>query len=73
MRHTVLIVPGLHGSGAAHWQTWLEGQLPEARRVVGIDWESPVLARWAGAVRRQIDDSPSALPASSLPAAMIRG
>lgn len=61
MRHTTLIVPGFHGSGPEHWQSWLEGQLPDARRVRGIDWDAPVLARWAGAVRREIDASPRAV------------
>jgi predicted alpha/beta hydrolase family esterase len=58
MRQTVLIVPGYHGSGPGHWQTWLEGELPEARRVTGIDWDNPLLARWAGEVRREIDAAP---------------
>lgn len=55
MQKTTLIVPGYHGSGPLHWQTWMEAQLPAARRVRGIDWESPVLARWASAVRDEID------------------
>lgn len=57
MRQTVLIVPGYRGSGAGHWQTWLEQEVPEARRVSGIDWEAPLLARWAGEVRREIDEA----------------
>lgn len=61
MRHTTLIVPGFHGSGTDHWQSWLQEQLPDARRVTGIDWELPVLARWAGAVRREIDESAHAV------------
>lgn len=59
MRHTTLIVPGLHGSGPDHWQSWLENEIPGARRVRDIDWEAPVLARWAAAVRSEIDDAPS--------------
>lgn len=55
MRYTTLIVPGFHDSGPEHWQSWLERQLPDARRVSGIDWEAPVLARWAAEVRREID------------------
>jgi len=58
MQHTTLIVPGFHGSGPAHWQTWFETQVPDARRISGIDWEQPVLARWAQAVRDGIDQSP---------------
>ena len=33
MQQTTLIVPGLHGSGPAHWQTWFETQVPGALRV----------------------------------------
>lgn len=58
MHDTTLFVPGFHGSGANHWQTWLEERLPGARRVSGIDWESPVLARWARAVGDEIARSP---------------
>lgn len=54
MAHTTLIVPGFHGSGAEHWQTWMESQRPDYRRVGGIDWESPVLSRWAKAVENEI-------------------
>ncbi len=52
---TVLVVPGFHGSGEAHWQSWLESQLPESRRVGGIDWEQPRLHDWAAAIGRDID------------------
>ena len=61
MHHTTLIVPGFHGSGPAHWQSWMEKRLPEARRVGGIDWEVPVLALWAAEVRREIDAAPGAV------------
>ena len=61
MHHTVLIVPGLHGSGPEHWQSWLEKRVPEARRVSGIDWEEPILARWAETVRDNIDRAPGAV------------
>ncbi len=57
MDSTVLIVPGYHGSGPGHWQTWLESELVDARRVRGIDWERPVLADWALEIRREIDES----------------
>lgn len=55
MLSTTLIVPGWHGSGPEHWQTWLESQLPDARRVSKVDWDVPILARWSGAVRNEID------------------
>ena len=53
----VLIVPGYQGSGEAHWQTWLERQLPNARRLQRIDWSQPVLSVWAGEVRREIQQA----------------
>lgn len=58
MLQTTLIVPGLDNSGPGHWQSWLEKQLPDARRVRHIDWHLPVLARWATEVRREIDEAP---------------
>lgn len=51
MQQTTLIMPGYQGSGPDHWQSWLEAQLPGARRIKGIDWGAPVLARWAAEVR----------------------
>lgn len=57
MLQTTLIVPGLNNSGQGHWQTWLEEQLPDVRRVRHIDWDVPVLARWATEVRREIDEA----------------
>lgn len=56
---TILVVPGYHGSGAHHWQTWLEQQLPQARRVKGINWEQPALHHWAQAIIRAVDASPT--------------
>jgi uncharacterized protein len=52
----LLIVPGFHGSGDAHWQTWLEAEQPNARRVAGIDWERPVVADWANAIAQTLDE-----------------
>jgi len=58
MSTNVLIVPGYHGSGDAHWQSWLQTQLPQARRVTGIDWEKPALHPWADAVINDLDKHP---------------
>ena len=55
--HQVLIVPGYRGSGDAHWQTWLENNLPNASRVRRIDWSQPILSVWAGEVRREIQQA----------------
>ena len=55
---TTLIVPGRGGSGPDHWQTWFEAQVPESRRVDGIDWDTPAIAAWSGAIVHAIDRSP---------------
>lgn len=47
----LVTVPGLHGSEGAHWQTWLERQYAQSRRVVQDDWDAPRLDEWAQAVR----------------------
>lgn len=51
----ILIVPGLYGSGASHWQSWFEQKLPDTFRVEQEDWSDPYLPRWAGAVRHELD------------------
>lgn len=51
---TVLIVPGLHGSGPEHWQTWFEQRLEGCMRVEQEDRDDPYLPRWAGAVRHAL-------------------
>lgn len=52
---TTLIVPGYHGSGKGHWQTWFEKQIPNAMRVMQ-EWDKPILANWAQNIRRAIDE-----------------
>lgn len=51
---TPLIVPGLYGSCALHWQTWLEHRLPLARRVQQANWEIADLDAWATMLERTI-------------------
>jgi predicted alpha/beta hydrolase family esterase len=46
----VLIVPGLHDSGPAHWQSWLQARQPGALRVQQADWATPDLARWSAGI-----------------------
>jgi predicted alpha/beta hydrolase family esterase len=54
--HTpVLVAPGLDDSGPMHWQTlWLRRH-PEMTRIVQKDFARPDLARWAGAVAREVE------------------
>ena len=54
----LLIVPGLHDSGPAHWQTWLHTLHPEALRVRQDDWSTPDLARWAERIGETLGDAP---------------
>jgi predicted alpha/beta hydrolase family esterase len=53
----LVVVPGLHGSGAAHWQTWLEAQFPGALRVEQAAWDVPDLAAWAARVATALEEA----------------
>jgi len=54
----VLIIPGLYGSGPAHWQTWLQSRLPQAVRVEQRDWNEPDLDRWSARIAEVLDEAP---------------
>jgi len=56
----VLVVPGLHGSGPAHWQTWLEAHFRSALRVEQHDWERPDIERWAQRIAATVSRHPGA-------------
>jgi predicted alpha/beta hydrolase family esterase len=47
----VLLMPGLHGSGAQHWQSRWQHLYPAFERVVQDDWSDPQLVLWS----RQLD------------------
>jgi len=51
----ILSIPGLHDSGAAHWQSWLQGQYRDARRVTQRDPSQPHLERWAERIQRTLE------------------
>jgi hypothetical protein len=53
----LLVVPGLHDSGAAHWQTWLQSLHPGAVRVRQRDWATPDADRWAARLIAAIERS----------------
>lgn len=46
----ILVAPGLHGSGPAHWQSRWEALYPQFERIHQDDWAAPDLARWSGRV-----------------------
>lgn len=50
MPRTILILPGMNGSGPAHWQTAWEKLLPDARRVHARDWDHPECDEWISAL-----------------------
>jgi predicted alpha/beta hydrolase family esterase len=54
-RPRLVIVPGLHGSGAEHWQTWLQEQVEGAVRVEQEAWGVPDLDRWSERVAETVD------------------
>jgi predicted alpha/beta hydrolase family esterase len=53
-RPRLVIVPGLHGSGAEHWQSWLEHQVDGTVRVEQDDWSAPDLGRWSDRVAETV-------------------
>lgn len=56
----VLVVPGLHDSGPAHWQSWLQAHFRHARRVEQDDWTRPDLDRWALRILDTVAQEPAA-------------
>jgi hypothetical protein len=48
-------VPGLNDSGPTHWQSWLQQQYRDSRRVVQRDFSRPDLARWAERIQRTLE------------------
>lgn len=41
-----LIVPGVGGSEAKHWQSWLHQQLMHSSRIEQENWHAPILSEW---------------------------
>ena len=50
----ILIVPGLNGSDAGHWQTRWASRLATARIVHQEDWNAPAPAAWCGRVAEAV-------------------
>ena len=51
----LVIVPGLRGSGAEHWQSWLQRLFANAARVEQDVWDVPDLERWGDRVAETVD------------------
>lgn len=56
----VIVVPGLHDSGPAHWQTWLQAHFRNAVRVEQEDWACADLERWSQRVADTLARHPPA-------------
>lgn len=65
---TVLILPGIQGSGPGHWQSLWERRDPRVRRVQQRDWDAPQLQDWLQALEPAVAGAggPVVLAAHSL-------
>ena len=51
----LLIIPGLHDSGPAHWQSWLQQQYRDSRRVVQRDFSRGDVQQWSERISSTLD------------------
>jgi predicted alpha/beta hydrolase family esterase len=70
---TILIVPGLGGSGPEHWQTLWQQELPDARRVELGHWDHPDREVWLAALGAAVSalGEDAVLVAHSLSCALV--
>jgi uncharacterized protein len=47
-------IPGYKGSGADHWQTWIETMQPNFQRIQQRDWDNPNIVEWAENIDKAI-------------------
>jgi serine hydrolase len=68
-----IILPGLGGSGATHWQTLWEEEYKNMRRFRPMSWDRPQLDDWIAALDRAIDAAhePPILVAHSLACLLV--
>jgi uncharacterized protein len=57
----VVVVPGLGGSGADHWQTHLERSLPGSTRIQQDDWDRPELSTWLARLEESVEARPGSI------------
>ncbi len=55
----VLIIPGLHSSGPAHWQTWLQSHSRRSVRVEQDDWATPDIEAWSARIGETLAREPA--------------
>jgi predicted alpha/beta hydrolase family esterase len=70
---SILIVPGLGGSGPLHWQSRWEKDDPRCRRVEQASWDAPRQSDWCAALERAVRAAPEpvVLVAHSLGAVLV--
>jgi uncharacterized protein len=68
MKNSIVIVPGIGGSGTDHWQSHWESFFPPGRRIAPASWEAPDLSDWVAALERAVaqSDGPPVLVCHSL-------
>lgn len=69
----ILNLPGLGGSGAAHWQSLWEQSDPRIVRFAPSSWDNPELDDWRAALDRALEplDGPVVLVAHSLSCLLV--
>jgi predicted alpha/beta hydrolase family esterase len=69
----ILVLPGLGGSGPAHWQTLWERRDPRCVRVEQRDWDRPERAEWIATLDEAVSAhaGPALLVAHSLACALV--
>jgi len=71
-RPPVLIVPGIRGSGPAHWQSHWQRAVAGAERLEQSDWDRPRLSDWTAALAEALRRRPGAVVvAHSLGCALV--
>ena len=70
---SILMIPGLSGSGPDHWQTAWENHDPGIQRVEQNNWEEPQLAEWLQTLEEYVTqaNSPVILVAHSLGVSLV--
>src|SRR4051812_13594634 len=70
---TILVLPGLNGSGPEHWQTAWEQAFPAFKRVEQRDWDHPVYAEWVVNLTAAVEQAqrPIVLIAHSLGTSLV--
>ncbi len=54
-----ITLPGIGGSGPAHWQSLWEQRFPGLRRFEPSDWNAPDLTDWLKALDRAVAETPA--------------